>query len=149
MDLLAPYYLTVKSLHIISVIAWMAGIFYLPRLMAYHADTSTDDLSKKETFVVMERRLFRGIMNPAMIATWIFGPLLVLTPGVVDWSLGWPWVKAAMVLVMTWFHHWLGRRRKELEAGTCKVSSRSFKIMNELPTILMIVIVFMVVMKPF
>ncbi len=149
MDFLSSYYLTIKSLHIISVIAWMAGIFYLPRLMAYHAAADKDDVSRKTVFVIMERRLFRAIMNPAMVATWVFGPLLMITPGIVDWSDGWPWVKAVMVLVMTWFHHWLGRRRKELEAETCKTSSRSFRIMNEVPTVLMIVIVFMVVTRPF
>ena len=89
------------------------------------------------------------IMNPAMIATWIFGLCLVFTPGIVDWSAVWPWTKAAAVLGMTWFHHWLGRRRKDFIAGANQVSGRGFRLMNEVPTILMIVIVVSVIARPF
>jgi protoporphyrinogen IX oxidase len=98
-------------------------------------------------FQVMERRLLRGIMNPAMVATWVFGLALVFTPGVVDWSFVWPWVKAGAVLVMTWFHHWLGLRRKEFIAGTNSRDGRTYRLMNEVPTILMLVIVFAVITR--
>lgn len=146
-DLLAGLYPWTKSLHIISVIAWMAGLFYLPRLYVYHAEASEPGDSRDEIFQVMERRLLRAIMNPAMIATWLFGILLVMTPGIVDWSSIWPWTKAAGVLVMTWFHHWLGLRRKEFVTGSSAVSGRTFRIMNELPTIALIVIVFSVILR--
>ena len=88
-------------------------------------------------------------MNPAMIATWVFGLLLVFTPGVLDWSELWPWIKGFAVLSMTWFHHWLGRRRKELMNGTCRTTGRQFRLMNEVPTVLMIIIVVMVIARPF
>ena len=88
-------------------------------------------------------------MNPALIAVWVFGGALIFTPGIVDWSAGWVWVKAGAVLTLTWYHHWLGRRRKELVEGTCTVSSRGFRLMNEVPTVLMIIIVIMVIARPF
>ncbi|MEI4261534.1 protoporphyrinogen oxidase HemJ [Roseovarius sp. D0-M9] len=146
-DILASLYPWTKSLHIISVVAWMAGLFYLPRLYVYHAEASTPGDSRDEVFQVMERRLLRAIMNPAMVSTWLFGVLLVLTPGIVDWSSIWPWVKAAGVLGMTWFHHWLGLRRKEFIQGTSLISGRTFRLMNEVPTVALIVIVFAVVLK--
>ncbi|MEX1233659.1 MAG: protoporphyrinogen oxidase HemJ [Roseovarius sp.] len=146
-DILASLYLWTKSLHIISVVAWMAGLFYLPRLYVYHAEASAPGDSRDEIFQVMERRLLRAIMNPAMVSTWLFGLLLVLTPGIVDWSSVWPWVKAGGVLGMTWFHHWLGLRRKEFIQGTSPISGRTFRLMNEVPTVALIVIVFAVVLK--
>ena len=97
----------------------------------------------------MEVKLFRMIMNPAMISVWVFGLMLAFTPGIVDWSSTWPWVKALMVCLMTWYHHWLGRRRKELLLGTCNISGRQFRMMNEVPTVLLVVIVVMVVVRPF
>jgi putative membrane protein len=147
-ELLINFYPWIKSLHVISVISWMAGIFYLPRLFVHHTEQVKDEQTNK-LFQMMELKLFRVIMNPAMTATWIFGLLLVFTPGIVDWSQFWPWVKAAMVIALTWFHHWLGYRRKELIAGTCKVTGRQFRLMNEVPTVLMIVIVIMVIARPF
>ena len=98
-------------------------------------------------FQVMERKLLRLIMNPAMTATWIFGLALVFTPGIVDWSEIWPWTKAVSVLAMTWFHHWLGYRRKEFIAGTNSRTGRTYRMMNEVPTVLMIVIVLSVIVK--
>ncbi len=148
-DFLASAYPWIKALHIISVITWMAGMFYLPRLFVYHVEAIGQQGEVAQLFQTMERKLLRIIINPASIATWVFGLALVLTPGIVDWSMGWPWIKAAMVLIMTWFHHWLALRRKELMNGTCTVSGRRFRLMNEVPTVLMIVIVFMVVTKPF
>ena len=148
-DFLTTAYPWVKSLHVISVIAWMAGLFYLPRLFVYHTEEVGSEGETHALFQVMEVKLLRVIMNPAMIAVWIFGLLLVFTPGIVDWSSLWPWVKAAMVLAMTWYHHWLGLRRKELMAGTCKITGRGFSLMNEVPTVLMVVIVIMVIARPF
>ena len=146
-DLLLDLYPWTKSLHVISVIAWMAAIFYLPRLYVYHAEvvetgTPTDDL-----FQTMERRLLKAIMTPAMIATWVFGLLLVATPGVVDWGQPWPWVKAAGVLGMTGFHGWLAARRKEFASGTNARPGRTYRIMNEVPTVLMIAIVVAVIVR--
>ena len=95
----------------------------------------------------MERRLLRAIMNPAMIATWTFGLALAFTPGIVVWTEVWPWTKAAGVLGMTWFHHWLGLRRKDFMAGRNGVTGRGYRMMNEVPTLLLILIVFSVVLK--
>ena len=147
-DFLADIYLWTKSLHVISVIAWMAGLFYLPRLYVYHVEVVGQTGETAELFQTMERRLMKAIMNPAMIATWIFGLALVATPGVVDWISGWPWIKAAMVLGMTWFHHWLGLRRKDLLEDKVQLTGRTYRIMNEVPTVLMVVIVIMVIARP-
>ncbi len=147
-DILAEFYPWAKSLHVISVVAWMAGLFYLPRLFVYHVERG-GSAEAAVLFQVMERRLLRVIMNPAMIAAWVFGLALVFTPGVVDWSQGWPWAKASAVLAMTWFHHWLARRRKELAKGSCSVTGRQFRLMNEVPTVLLIVIVVAVIARPF
>jgi putative membrane protein len=146
-DLLAEVYLWTKSFHIMSVMAWMAGLFYLPRLFVHHTEQSTPGDEKDALFQMMEAKLLRLIMNPAMISTWVFGLLLVFTPGIVDWSSIWPWTKAASVLLMTWFHHWLANRRKDFINGTNTTSGRHYRMMNELPTVLMIVIVLSVVVK--
>lgn len=138
-----------KALHVISVVAWMAGLFYLPRLFVYHAEEVGQQGATHELFVVMERRLLRIIMNPAMIAAWGFGLLMVFTPGSVDWSSAWPWTKAAAVLGMTWFHHWLARRRKEFAAGENTRSGRTYRLMNEAPTLFLVVIVVSVIVRPF
>lgn len=145
-DVLSTLYPWIKAFHIMSVIAWLAGLFYLPRLFVHHVEQS-DNARIEETFRMMEKKLLRLIMNPASIATWVFGLCLVFTPGIVDWSMVWPWTKAAAVLAMTWFHHWLALRRKDLEKGTNQVSGRQYRMMNELPTVLMIVIVLSVVVK--
>jgi putative membrane protein len=144
---LADWYLVTKSLHVISVMAWMAGLFYLPRLYVYHAEQVQAGSRTDTMFQTMERRLLRAIMNPAMIATWIFGLALVATPGIVDWSAPWSWVKAACVLVMTGFHGWLAARRKDFAAGRNTRSGRTYRMMNEVPTVLMVVIVFAVITR--
>ena len=95
----------------------------------------------------MEYKLFKVIMNPASIATWVFGLMLVLTPGIVVWSSVWPWTKAAAVIGMTWFHHWLALRRKEFAKGENRLDGRRYRMMNEVPTVLMLVIVFSVVVR--
>lgn len=146
-DLLASLYPWTKALHIIAVIAWMAGIFYLPRLFVRHAENVQSGTETDALFQDMERKLLRVIMNPSMIATWLFGLMLVFTPGIVDWSYVWPWTKAAAVLVMTWFHYWLGLRRKEFERGENTRTGRTYRMMNELPTLLMMLIVISVVVR--
>jgi putative membrane protein len=144
---LADWYLVTKALHVISVIAWMAGMFYLPRLYVYHAEQVETGSKTDQMFQVMERRLLRAIINPAMVATWVFGLALVFTPGVVDWSDWWPWVKAASVLALSGFHGWLAARRKDFASGTNTRSGRTYRIMNEVPTVLMIAIVFSVITR--
>jgi len=146
-DLLAYLYPWTKAFHIISVISWMAGMFYLPRLYVYHSEQSVPGDDKDIVFQEMERKLLRLIMNPAMIATWVFGLMLVFTPGIVDWSQIWPWCKAAAVIVMSWHYHWLARRRKDFVNGQNEVSGRTYRLMNEVPTVLMFVIVIAVVVR--
>ena len=146
-DLLGITYPWIKSIHIISVISWMAGLFYLPRIMVYHAERAEVGDILDITFQTMEVKLLQVIMNPAMITSWVFGFLLVATPGVVDWSLNWPWIKAISVLGMTWFHYWLGRRLKDFSRGENRLTGRQYRIMNEIPTVLVIIVVFSVVIK--
>jgi protoporphyrinogen IX oxidase len=148
MEWLASAYLWIKALHIVSVVAWMAGLLYLPRLFVYHAEAAAGS-PQSQTFKVMERRLLRGIMNPAMGAAYIFGILLLLTPGIVDWATGWVYVKLALVAVLTIYHHALARWRKEFAADANKRSARFYRLMNELPTAILIAIVILVVVKPF
>ena len=146
-DLLFIAYPWIKALHIMAVISWMAGLFYLPRVMVYHVERAETGDVLDVTFQVMESKLLRVIMNPAMIATWFFGGLLVVTPGIVDWAMVWPWLKGGSVLIMTWFHHWLSLRRKDFEMGQNSLTGRQYRLMNEVPTILMIVIVLSVIIK--
>jgi len=138
----------IMALHVISIIAWMAGLLYLPRLFVYHADAPAGS-AQSETFKVMERRLLRGIMNPAMIATYIFGILLAATPGLVDWSTGWIYVKLAMVAGLTVAHHAFGLWRKDFAADRNRRPARFYRAVNEAPTVMMVVIVVMVIAKPF
>jgi putative membrane protein len=138
-----------KSLHVISVIAWMAGLFYLPRLFVYHVEQVGHGGATDEMFRTMERRLFRAIMVPSMISSWVFGLMLVMTPGVVDWSAPWVWMKAAGIIGMTWFHFWLGQRRLEFLSGPSPWTGRQFRVMNEMPTLLMVLIVVAVIARPF
>jgi putative membrane protein len=137
----------VKALHVISVIAWMAGMLYLPRLYVYHADAEVGS-RQSETFKVMERRLYRGIINPAMIATFVFGVWMIWA-GFVDWSMIWPWVKAGAVILMSAFHGLLGRWRRAFAEDRNTRPARFYRMVNEIPTVLMIVIVVMVIVKPF
>lgn len=149
MDWLSGLYLWLKAFHIISVVAWMAGLLYLPRLFVYHADTAPDSL-QSETFKTMERRLLRGIMNPAMIAAYAFGILVLLTPEMIDhWRSPWFHAKAVLILLLTIYHHVLARWRKEFAADTNRRPTRFYRWMNEVPTAIMIGIVILVVVKPF
>jgi len=148
-DILQGFYPWTKAFHIISVVAWMAGLFYLPRLFVYHAEEIEAGSKTDVLFQKMERKLLRLIMNPAMVATWVFGLMLVFTPGIVSWGEVWPWAKAAAILGMTWFHHWLGYRRKDFQRGENTLSGRRYRLMNELPTFLLLIIVISVVVRPF
>jgi putative membrane protein len=148
-DALAAAYPWTKVLHIVAMVAWMAGLFYLPRLFVYHSERAQAGGELAQTFEVMERKLLRGIMNPAMIATWTLGILLALTPGLVDWNRGWIYVKLATVAALTVYHHWLGRRRKDFLLGENRLSGRSWRLVNELPLVALVIIVTMVVVRPF
>lgn len=145
---LAPFLLYTKSLHVISVIAWMAGLFYLPRLYIYHCDVARGS-AESERFKVMERRLLKQIMNPAMAATWGFGILLILTPGAVDWSAGWWWVKLVGVILMSGFHGACSKWRKNFLEDRNVKSHVFYRYANEVPTVLMVVIVIMAIAQPF
>lgn len=141
----------IKSLHIVSVIAWMAAMLYLPRLYAYHAEAPKNS-DRSEIFKIMERRLLRGIMNPAMILTWVFGILLAWpyrAEAGVDYGKAWIYVKLAAVLGLTVLHHVYARWRKVFAADANTRPARYYKWWNEAPIVLAIVIVFMVVGKPF
>lgn len=148
-DFLAAVYPWTLVLHLIAVISWMAGIFYLPRLFVYHVEKASNNQELDLIYQEMERKLLRAIMNPAMGAVWVFGLMLVFTPGIVDWSEGWPWIKAVMVTGMTAFHHYLALWRKDFAAGRNRRSGRFYRIANEAPTLMMVVIVAMAVAKPF
>jgi putative membrane protein len=147
-DFLATYFHWIKALHIIAVIAWMAGLLYLPRLFVYHADAPRGSDSS-EMLKVMERRLLRTIMNPAMIAVFLLGGMLMATPGVLDGGSMWFTVKLAAVIALAAVHMVMGAWRKAFENDTNTRPARFFRMVNEVPTVLMIVIVIMVVVRPF
>ena len=146
-DILFSAYPWIKAVHVMAVLSWMAGLFYLPRLFVYHAEQVTPGSDTDKLFQTMERKLLHLIMRPAMYAAWGFGLVLVLTPGIVDWGSLWPWLKAGSVLAMTWFHYWLAARRIDFAEGRNTRSGRTFRLMNEVPTLLMIVIVLSVIVK--
>tara|TARA_Y100000813_G_scaffold16999_1_gene11488 strand:- start:933 stop:1376 length:444 start_codon:yes stop_codon:yes gene_type:complete len=147
MEFSAEAYAWVKALHIISVIAWMAGMLYLPRLYVYHAD-ALQGSDKSETFKIMERRLLRAIMNPAMVSSIIFGLLLMQAAGPAIWDTIWFPIKVASIVGMIIQHMFLARWRREFAEDRNKRPARFYRFMNEVPTVLMIVIVIMVVVKP-
>ncbi|HVJ53645.1 MAG TPA: protoporphyrinogen oxidase HemJ [Aliidongia sp.] len=148
MSFLAVAYPWIKVLHIVSVIAWMAGLLYLPRLFVYHADAPVGSPSS-ETFKVMERRLARGIMLPAMLSTLLFGLILAGIPGIVDWKMGWIHGKLALVVLLLVFQHLLSRWRRGFEQDRNLHSARFYRMVNELPAVAMLLIVILVVVKPF
>ncbi len=145
---LLPLYPWIKALHVMSVIAWMAGMFYLPRLFVYHCQIAPGT-AESARFKVMERRLYKQIINPAMMSTWTCGILLVLTPGVIDWHAGWWRVKLLSVILMSGFHGALGAWRRAFRDDRNVKPERFYRIANEVPTVLMIVIVIMVIVRPF
>ena len=140
-------YLLFKSLHLIAVISWMAGLLYLPRIFVYHVENK----EKKETtdiFEVMEKKLFFYIMRPAMIFTWIFGLILIYINGIEVFSLLWMQIKIVLVVLLTAYNDYLGKCIKLLKLGENKKSARFYRIINEIPTVLLIFIVFIVIFKP-
>lgn len=147
-DFILDYYDWIKAFHLVAVMSWMAGMLYLPRLFVYHADAEKgSELS--ETLKIMERKLLRIIINPAMTITWILGLAMLLA----NWGLmssgGWMHVKLTAVLLLSGFHGYLARQRKVFLRDENKKSSKFYRKINEIPTILMIIIVIMVIVKPF
>jgi putative membrane protein len=138
----------ILALHVISVIAWMAGMLYLPRLYVYHCGVEVGS-PESELFKVMERRLIRAIINPAMVAAIVFGVLLLLTPGVVDWGSGWIWVKLVAAVAMTGLHGAYSRWRRDFAEDRNTRPAKFYRYWNEVPTVLMILIVIMVIVRPF
>ena len=147
-ELLLSLHPWMKALHIISVIAWMAGLLYLPRLFVYHADAPAGS-ERSEMLKVMERRLLRAIMNPAMIATFLFGAALAATPGVLAAGSYWWHAKFTLVVVLAVIHMMMGAWRKAFEQDRNARDAKFFRIMNEVPTVLMIGIVVLAVVRPF
>ena len=141
------YYLLFKSLHLIAVISWMAGLLYLPRIFVYHVENS----EKKETteiFETMERRLYFYIMRPAMILSWLFGIILIYISGIDIFSQLWMHIKLGLVVLLTIYHEYLGMCLKSLRLKTNTKTSKFFRIINEVPTIILIFIIFIVIFKP-
>ena len=140
-------YLTFKALHLIAVISWMAGLLYLPRIFVYHVENS----EKKETtdiFEVMEKRLYFYIMRPAMILSWLFGIILIYISGIDVFSQLWMHIKLGLVVLLTIYHEYLGICLKSLKLNTNTKTSKFFRIINEVPTIILIFIIFIVIFKP-
>ncbi len=140
-------YLTFKALHLIAVISWMAGLLYLPRIFVYHAETK-ENIGQSETFKLMEKRLYFYIMNPAMILSWIFGILLIHSQGIISLGLFWMKIKLGLVIILTAYHFYLLAVLKDFQADNNTKSSKFFRIINEVPTILLIIIIFVVIFKP-
>jgi putative membrane protein len=144
----AQFYPWTKAVHILAIIAWMAGMLYLPRLYVYHAETAVGS-EGSERFKIMERKLYKQIMTPALLTTFAFGIMLALTPGLVDWHRGWFHVKLLAVLLLAGFHGALGKWRREFLHDRRRKTQKFFRIANEVPTLLMILAVIMVVVQPF
>ncbi|MDP6341918.1 MAG: protoporphyrinogen oxidase HemJ [Alphaproteobacteria bacterium] len=148
-DFLAEWYQWIKAVHLIGAIAWMAGMLYLPRLYVYHADAEPGSV-QSETFKVMERRLLRAIINPAMMVACTLGIAMLFTPGVIDWSAWWIWVKLFCVFIgLGTMHAFLARWRKDFEADRNTRPAKFYRMVNEVPTLFMIVTVIMVIVRPF
>ena len=143
-------YLLFKSIHLIAVISWMAGLLYLPRIFVYHSiaveNKKSEDLMS--TFKVMERRLFIYIMNPAMIVSWIFGILLIYTVGIVNLSSLWLQLKLLFVIILTIYHFFLFQCLRKFAENSNSYSAKFYRIINEIPTVLLITIIFIIVFKP-
>jgi protoporphyrinogen IX oxidase len=139
-------YLLLKSLHLISVISWMAGLLYLPRIFVYHSEASHE--SQRQVFKTMERKLYNYIMMPAMLLSWIFGVLLIHSLGFNIFLEIWMQIKIVSVLILTYFHFMLGRYLHDFATDNNHKSSKFYRIINEVPTIILIVVVFVVIFKP-
>ena len=140
-------YLLFKSLHLIAVISWMAGLLYLPRIFVYHVENFEKDQTT-EIFETMERKLYNYIMRPAMILSWLFGIILIWTSGIDSFTHLWLQLKILLVVILTIYHEYLGKCMRSLKLKENAKSSKFFRIINEIPTILLILIVFIVVYKP-
>ena len=140
-------YLTFKALHLIAVISWMAGLLYLPRIFVYHAETK-ENKDQSETFKLMEKRLYFYIMNPAMILSWVFGILLIHYQGIITLGFLWMKIKLGLVIILTSYHFYLLAVLKDFQIDSNTKSSKFFRIINEVPTILLIIIIFVVIFKP-
>lgn len=145
---LAPYALWIKSFHVISMVAWMAGLLYLPRLFVYHTQTVRGSM-ESERFKVMEHKLLKGIVVPAMLATWVFGILLVLVPGLVDWHAGWWHIKLTSVILMSGFTGVASKWQRQFMEDRNQRSGRYFRFANEMPAVLLVIIVIAVIVQPF
>ena len=143
-------YLLFKSIHLIAVISWMAGLLYLPRIFVYHSTAVENKKSEDlmSTFKVMERRLFIYIMNPAMIVSWIFGILLIYTVGIVNLSSLWLQLKLLFVIILTIYHFFLFQCLRKFAENSNSYSAKFYRIINEIPTVLLITIIFIIVFKP-
>ena len=139
-------YLLFKSLHLVAVISWLAGLLYLPRIFVYHSEADHD--SQKKVFKVMERKLYNYIMMPAMLLSWIFGILLIHILGFAVFYELWMQIKTAAVIILTFYHFSLGKILSDFAEDSNQRSSRFFRIYNEIPTILLIVVIFVVIFKP-
>ena len=140
------YYFLFKSIHLIAVISWMAGLLYLPRIFVYHSEALHD--SQKDIFKIMERKLYNYIMMPAMILSWLFGVLLIHSLGITIFTELWMQIKFFSVAILTVYHFLLGKYLNDFAVNDNKKSSKFFRIINEVPTIILIVVVFVVVFKP-
>ena len=143
-------YLLFKSIHLIAVISWMAGLLYLPRIFVYHSESVTNNKSQDllSTFKIMERRLFIYIMNPAMIVSWIFGILLIHTIGIDNFGSLWLQLKLFFVIILTIYHFFLFRCLRKFTENINSFPPKFYRIINEIPTVLLILIVLTVVFKP-
>ena len=139
-------YLIFKSLHLIAIISWMAGLLYLPRIFVYHSETDKSEV--KDIFKIMEKRLFLFIMNPAMILSWLFGFLLLHSVGIQTLKEAWMIAKLILVISLTFYHFFLFKCLKSFALDGNYHSSKFFRIINEVPTVLLVVIIFLVVFKP-
>ena len=139
-------YLLFKSLHLIAVISWMAGLLYLPRIFVYHSEATHD--SQKDIFKTMERRLYNYIMMPAMLLSWLFGVLLIHSLGFSVFTEFWMQIKTVLVVVLTLYHFLLGKYLNDFAIENNSKTSRFYRIINEVPTIILIVVVFVVIFKP-
>ncbi|MCY4258884.1 MAG: CopD family protein [Rhodobacteraceae bacterium] len=148
-DILTTTYPWIKALHIIAVIVWMAALLCLSRLFVHHAEDAANAATSQDMLTVMEAHLLRIIANPAMILTWIFGILLIGIPSLIDWSQGWPWVKLASVVILSGFHMWLAGHRKPLAEGKHILSAKSYNVISKIPILIIAVIVFSIIVRPF
>ena len=139
-------YLLFKSLHLISVISWMAGLLYLPRIFVYHAETDED--SQKKIFKIMERKLYNYIMMPAMLLSWLFGILLIHSLGLTVFTELWMQIKLILVVFLTFYHFSLGKYLNDFAIDNNKKNAKFFRIYNEIPTIILIIAIFVVIFKP-